>query len=234
MPPKRSAARVPGRLVRAYSTAFRRDEAPICEGGIWLNGRTNGLDWTDVLVRNGVAIGAESRTDMTAGIANPAPDSDPTWIYDDPTAVLAGEWGIDQYAAGTVFSRNQTERCYQEVELRLRSTISPNRCTGYEIFWRCLGTENAYVEIVRWNGPLGDFTSLCKHSGARYGVSDGDEVEATIVGNEIAGYRNGKKVISITDDTFAGGSPGIGFNFGTGRTNIDYGFTLFEARSYAR
>ena len=53
-----------------------------------------------------------------------------------PTAVLAGEWGRNQYVTGRVFSRNQTEQYFQEVEIRLRSTIAPHVCTGYEVFFR--------------------------------------------------------------------------------------------------
>jgi hypothetical protein len=103
---------------------------------------------------------------------------------------------------------------------------------GYEIFWRCLKTENAYAEIARWNGKVGDFTSLRKLSGPQYGVQEGDIVEAIISGNVITGSINGVEVISATDNVFGAGSPGIGFNFGVGDTNVDHGFTFFEVDSY--
>jgi len=67
------------------------------------------------------------------------------------------------------------------------------------VFWRCLKTPNAYVEIVRWNGKVRDWTSLKKLSGAQYGVKDGDLVEATIVGNVIKGYW---KLPNETRDAF--------------------------------
>ena len=158
-----------------------------------------------------------------------APEGD----YDDPTAVLAGIWGRNQHAIGRVFSRNQTEEYFQEVELRLRSTITPHSCTGYEVFWRCLKTENAYAEIVRWNGKIGDWASLQRRVGPEFGVKDGDLVEATIVDDVLRGYINGVEVISVTDDGFDSGSPGVGFNFGVGDTNVDHGFTYFEVRTYA-
>src|SRR2546421_139021 len=82
---------------------------------------------------------------------------------------------------------NPMEEYFQEVEIRLRSTLTPHRCTGYEIFFRCLKTDNAYAEIVRWNGKIGDFTSLRKLIGPQYGVRDGDVVEATISGHDIRG-----------------------------------------------
>ena len=67
------------------------------------------------------------------------------------------------------------------------------------------------LEIVRWNGKVGDWTSLKKLSGAQYGVKDGDLVTATIVGNVINGYINGVEVISATDDTLQRGQSGDGF-----------------------
>jgi len=42
----------------------------------------------------------------------------------------------------------------------------------------------------------------------------------------------GVEVLSATDDTFAEGSPGVGFNFFVGNTNIDHGFSSFEADTY--
>jgi len=201
--------------VMSYSTRFQLNEDPVSEGGKWINGAVDGIDWHDVITRNGVAHGAVSMGD-----------------YTDPTALLTGTWGRNQTAKAKVFSKNQTEKYYQEVEIRLRSTLAPHRCTGYEVFWRCLKTQNAYVEIVRWNGPVADWTSLQKHTGAQYGVKDGDLVEATAVGNVINGYLNGVEVISATDDTYSAGNPGMGFNYGVGESNVDFGLSYYEVDSY--
>ena len=226
--------------VRFYSTRFELDEDPISEGGRWLNGKADGIDWCDVVTRGGVAFGAVSRMQaaerrveqgsLGAGLqdADAAPEGD----YDDPTAVLAGDWGANQHATGVVFSRNPTEEYFQEVEFRLRSAITPHSCTGYEVFFRCLKTESAYAEIVRWNGKVGDFTSLAKLIGPAYGVRDGDVIAATIVDDVLRGFINGVEVISATDDTFASGSPGIGFNFFVGDTNVDHGFRSFEVDTW--
>ena len=146
--------------------------------------------------------------------------------------LLTGTWGKNQTVKAKVFSRNQTEKYYQEVEIRLRSTLTRHRCTGYEVFWRCLKTQNAYAEIVRWNGKVGDWTSLQKHTGPEYGVKDGDLVEATIIDNVIKGYVNGVEVISATDNTYDAGNPGMGFNFGVGESNVDFGFSYYEVDSY--
>ena len=82
---------------------------------MWLNGRKDGIDWCDVLVKDGVAFGEVSRNQaaerraeqaaLGAGAARDAPVGD----YDDPTAVLTGQWGADQYGKARVFSRNQTD-----------------------------------------------------------------------------------------------------------------------------
>lgn len=224
--------------VRSYRTHFQLDEDPISDGGLWLNGLKDGIDWTDVITRNGLAYGAVSRMGVAerrteqGNLSSAADEAAPEGDYDDPTAVLSGTWGSNQHAKAGVFSRNQTEEYFQEVQIRLRSTITPHRCTGYEVIWRCLTTENAYVEIVRWNGAVGDFTSLARVEGLHYGVKSGDLVEATVDGNLITAFVNGTDVLSATDGTFDVGGPGIGFNFGVGDTNVDHGFTYFEVDSY--
>ena len=43
--------------VRSYSSDFPNDESPISEGGMWLNGKTDGIDWADVEITNGVVHG---------------------------------------------------------------------------------------------------------------------------------------------------------------------------------
>jgi len=225
--------------VRSYSTQFERSESPISENGMWLNGRKDGVDWCDVITRSGEAFGevsrmaaAERRTEQaTLGAGTGASDL-PEGDYDDPTAVLSGEWGRNQLARATVFSRNPTDEYFQEVEIRLRSSITPHSCTGYEVFFRCLKTDAGYAEIVRWNGPIGAFTSLKKLIGPQFGVRDGDVIEASILGDEIKGYINGVEVISATDDRYATGSPGIGFNFFVGNTNVDHGLRSFEVDTY--
>ena len=228
-----------GPPARSYRTSFQTDENPISEGGIWLNGRKDGIDWADVVTRNGEVYGAVTRMAVAerrveqgnldlAAAEGGAPEGD----YDDPTAVLAGVWGKNQYAKAQVFSRNPTDEYFQEVEIRLRSAIAPHLCTGYEVFFRCLKTQDGYAEIVRWNGKIGDFTSLAKLSGPQYGVGDGDVIEASIAGDVIKGYINGVEMISATDDVFGQGGPGVGFNFFVGDTNVDHGFTHFEVDSY--
>jgi hypothetical protein len=229
---------IEGKLVRSYRTDFEGDEVPISEGGMWLNGRADGIDWCDVLSGGGHAYGEKSRMNSAERRAEQAFDGvttdaeTPEGDYDDPAAVLAGAWGRNQSARATVYSVNPTDDYFQEVEIRLRSSISPNWCDGYEVFWRCSESEAAYAEIVRWNGKIGDFTSLARRMGPEFGVKHGDIVEATIVDNVIRSYINGVEVLSATDDVCTSGSPGVGFNFFVGDTNVDHGFSSFEVDTY--
>ena len=199
---------------RTYSTDFPVAEKPISEGGNWESGKTVATDWADVATTRGRVFGLEAGTTG----------------YDDSTALVAGHWGPDQTAQATVYSDHPNDNVYEEVELRLRSSLAPHWATGYEILFRCSKSKNAYSDIVRWNGPLGSFTYLVHLEGAQYGVKTGDVVKATIVGNVITSYINGVQVAQTVDNNFAGGSPGIGF-FLTGGTGVnrDYGFTSFTA-----
>jgi len=204
-----------------YTTNFNRAENPISEGGKWLNGQTDGLDWTDIRTTPGFAFGTE--------IGGDRPDPQK---YDDSTALLKGTWGPNQTAQATVRSvnPNQDGKVWEEVELRLRSSISPHQCTGYEIMFRCSKIPKAYCNIARWEGPLGKFTYLKQTLGSQYGVKDGDVVKASMIGNILSVYINGVQVIQISDDKFASGNPGMGFYL-AGATGVigDFGFSTFMA-----
>lgn len=206
---------------RTYTTNFPRAEDPLSERGKWTNGRKDGLDWADVRTTPGLAFGTER------GGTRPAPQK-----YDDSTALLAGAWGPDQTAQATVHAVNPNDKIYEEVELRLRSALSPHKATGYEILFRSSKSANAYCEVVRWNGPLGDFTYLGRAKGSQCGVSSGDVVKASIIWNVITAYVNGVQVLRASDDTFKSGNPGIGFYIeGASGLDGDYGFTSFTATS---
>ncbi len=205
---------------RTYTTKFSANENPISENGNWINGKTNGLDWSDISTQNGKAIGHQ-KGDVH---------------YKDATALLTGKWGNNQMAEATVLCGKTWPEDYPEVELRLRSSLSPHKCTGYEIAFSAAGkTSKAYVMLVRWNGPVGDFTVLKQPFGLQYGVQNGDVVKATMIGYTLTAYINGVQVAQAVDTTYKSGNPGIGFNFdwaGSNApkgTNNSYGFTGFKA-----
>lgn len=206
---------LPPATQKSYTTNFLLAENPISEAGNWMNGGVVGRDWTNIRTTAGLAFGTESGSGG----------------YDDSTAVLTGTWNADQMAQAVVHSVNQNSNIFEEVELRLRTTIADHRITGYEINFRCTSDASRYVQIVRWNGPLGSFTYVNTTPGP--GIHDGDILKATIIGSTITVYVNNKRVLQGTDRTYTSGNPGIGFFLrGTTGVNGDYGFTTFTAMDY--
>jgi hypothetical protein len=198
---------------RTYSTNFPQAESPISEGGNWINGSNAGLDWGYI--------------STTAGQTHTHPG---TGHYADATALLTGIWGPDQMALATVgdiTNKCNSDTCYPEVELRLRSTLSAHSCNGYEIAFSLKPNDMAYLIIIRWNGPLGDFTYLFNQKGSQYQAKTGDILKATVAGNVISAYKNGILMGQATDKIFSSGNPGMGFNEQT--YNGDYGLSGFTA-----
>jgi chitodextrinase len=194
-----------------YTTTFPLTENPISEGGNWINGSTNGVHWSNVRTTSEFAFGTEPGT----------------IDYDDSTAVLSGAWGQNQAAQGTIKIVSADATQFEEVELRLNTTVTQDSITGYEI--NCsVKPGNSYMQLVRWNGPLGNFTGL---SGADVACANGDVIKATNIGGTITAYLNGVAQFSWTDTTYKGGSPGIGFYIqnGSASTNADFGFSSFMA-----
>ena len=191
--------------ITTYTTNFPRTENPLAEGGRWIGGKSVGRDWGNVSTTPGLAIGHAGR-----------------WEYADSVALLTGSWGPDQ-TAEVVVQKGKVDRA-PEVSLRLRSSVSAHRCTGYEISNSLHDDDTAYLIIVRWNGPRADFTYLLNITGKKYGVTTGDVVKATIVGDTITAYKNGVPMGQAKDDTYRTGQPGFGFNEGQ---NGDYGITRF-------
>ena len=203
----------------SYSTTFPLAENPIFEGGNWTNGGTAGLDWTNVQTTPNFAFG--SMPGEASGGAQ----------YADSTATLNGTWGPNQTVQATVSvnGASASSSIFEEVELRLHTTITAHSITGYEI--NCsvsTASGHNYVQIVRWNGPLASFTLL--DSRANGPCVDGDVLKATISGSTITVYRNGTSLFSVTDSTYTTGNPGIGFFLqGATGVNASYGFSEFSA-----
>ena len=151
-------------------------------------------------------------------------------VYDDSIALLTGNWGPNQTVQATVRTVNQNDNIFEELELRLRSTVTANSSTGYECMFSARSSTNAYVQIVRWNGPFGDFTLLDGRGGSSMALHDGDTIACTISGSTITAYINGVQKLQVVDSTYSSGNPGIGayLQNATG-VNGDYGFTSFTA-----
>jgi len=146
--------------------------------------------------------------------------------YDDSYAYLSG-FPPDQSASGVIYLNPNTDSANREVELLLRWSDSAHGATGYECL---IQHQGQYAAIVRWNGPLGDFTVIGRAAAsATPHPKTGDVFTATIVGNVITAYLNGVPFMQATDSTHATGNPGIGFFIRAPASNTDFGFTGFSA-----
>jgi hypothetical protein len=193
---------------QSYTTNFPLPETSLSEAGRWINGGTAGLDWDNVQTQVNFAQGTS-----------------PTGKFTDSTAVLAGTWAADQSAEATVRIRTVNLVCCHEVELRLRTTILPHSITGYEI--NCsVAKGQPYIEIVRWNGALNNFTYVARRNGT--GCADGDVLKATIVAGTITVFKNEAEILRGADNNYASGAPGIGF-YETDKNVGYYGFSSFTA-----
>jgi hypothetical protein len=191
----------------SYTTAFPLTENPISEGGRW---RNTGVDWTAVRTTPGLAFG-------TNGAANG---------YDDSYAYLSG-FGANHTVEATIYAADNIDSSEShEVELLLRWSDAPHSARGYECLLSFLGS----IQIVRWNGALGDFTGLAG-GGTGGRVKTGDVFKASISGNTINVYYNGQLKCSATDSTYSSGNPGMAFfKRTTGQNNV-FGLSRYTAKT---
>ena len=84
------ALRPTGAPVRSYRTTFPLDETPISEGGLWVNARTDGIDWCDVVTKGGVVFGEVTRM----GVAEQRAEQG---NLDGPAVVVEGELAHDPH-----------------------------------------------------------------------------------------------------------------------------------------
>jgi hypothetical protein len=172
------------------------------------------LDWHNVQTTPGKAFGTQNGSGQN---------------FADSTALLTGSWPSDQTVQAVVFIAATDTISSEEVEIRLRSSLSPHNCTGYEINFS-VKPGNPYFQVVRWNGPLGSFTYLDGRSNVPV-MRNGDVVRASMIGNTITVYMNGMLVSSVTDNTYSSGNPGMGFYMATGPAGnpANYGFSSYTA-----
>jgi hypothetical protein len=217
-----------------FSTTFPNIENPLNQGGAWLNGALDGTAWNNVQV-----FGSE-RCVGTNQVSNTPPQR-----YMDSNAQLKTSVftaNADQWAQGTVY-RNGTYTPVgdkHEIELYLRMSISANSITGYEIMWGMDSTIGFYLDIVRWNGTLGDFTTIIDGGdGSIPAPNDGDVLRAEIVGNLITVKLNGSiitspvnfsaiDITSVGTPVYSSGQPGLGFWPTLSATPENYGWKAWS------
>ena len=208
---------------RIYTTHFPSTENPLSEGGNWVDGKTYGLDWSDMRTTGGspgLVWGTQTGNEI------------PPLNYADSTALLTGSWGASQTAQVTVHSTNtQTDPdTWEEVEIRLRSSMSAHHCVGYEVC--CELAPHDYIQLIAWIGPTYNDWSVIGYFPQGRMIHDGDVIKASIVGNVVTLWVNGVSVGSVTDpdNLFPSGNPGMGFYIANATgLDADYGFTNFMA-----
>lgn len=203
---------------RSFSTSFPNVESPVSQGGLWLNGLTDGTDWNDCA------------TELSGGVHYAAGLQDGSSpAFSDGTAILKGPWGPNQSVQCVYHGADQPG--FVEAEIRLRSTLTSHVNKGYEIDFS-VSSGSPYIAVIRWNGALGDFTDITPPpQDLTTHLIDGDVVFASIIGNRILVKRNGVTVYNFTDNSFASGNPGMGFSVPVGPPGTDttYGWSSFTA-----
>lgn len=96
-------------FARTYTTSFPLTENPISESGNWINGKAVGLDWANAQTTPGLAFGTQPSFSQS---------------YDDSTALISGSWGANQHVKAVVWVGNPNQGYSQEIEIRLRSSLS--------------------------------------------------------------------------------------------------------------
>jgi len=203
----------------SYATSFPGTENPLSEGGKWINGKVVGRDWGNPLTVPGIA-----RASISSALGASR--------YDDSIAHLSTSFitfGANQYAQGTVYRAagySPRGSIHHEIELLLRFQITSGNARGYEVLWSIDG----WICVVRWNGPLGNYTELICDQGATGPAVDGDVLRAEIIASVIRVYKNGVlRVTAPADMTWTSGQPGIGFWPVDGATKEHYGWKRFMA-----
>ena len=199
-----------------YSTDFGTTENPLSEGGKWVNGKQVGVDWNNVQTTGGAAYAS-----VVSGVL-------PASRYNDSVAHVSTSqltFNANQYSQGVVTrAAGYSPSGQHEIELLLRFQITANNARGYEVLWGHAGN----LAIVRWNGPLANYSSI--FGGTNIGAAvEGDTLKAQIVGSTITVYKNGVQVATASDSMFATGQPGIGFWPVDSSTPTNYGWKSYEA-----
>jgi hypothetical protein len=197
--------------VASYSSSFNSTENPLNEAGAWVRGGVEGLDWHNPKTTGGQVVGA---------VAMPTDSR-----YSDDIAHLSGSVPANQYAQATVYLASGYSALH-EAELLLRFQITPHNARGYEVLWGLPG----YIAIVRWNGPLGDYTVLYDSGTLNtWAPKHGDVLRAEINGSTISVYKNGTLFASVNDSTYTNGQPGLGFWPVDGAVPENYGWQDWTA-----
>lgn len=221
-----------------YVTTFQTTENPLSDGGRWVNGAADALNWNNVRATS--TLGAYGTQSTVNGATGPP--------YNDSVSQLLPAtgvgWSANQEVQGKVFLRNRnTFTGFHEVELTLRGAYTSNTWKMYECLFSVGPTD--YVEIVRWIGPLGTQSPVTNNTNAFISlalnnlasgptIADGDEIRARIEGSTITAYHRPSSggawtaYASAVDTNYTSGNPGCGHWVHGVCNDDDYGLSSWQ------
>jgi len=150
----------------------------------------------------------------------------PRDAYDDSYAYLSGFAANVEAEAVIYRDPGLVTGITHEVELlfRVADTVNSVRC------YECLFAYSGGIQIMRWNGPFGDFTDL-GGGGLGRELRTGDVVKARIVGNTITCYINGTQLAQAADSRWTDGQPGISFFTRPGGNSAHFAMSSYSVTS---
>jgi hypothetical protein len=204
----------------SLSTTWPNTENPISQGGLFLQGGSDGSDW-----QNTQSVGG------SPGIARATGTSAIGAFNDNICCLKQSMFSISptkHYSQGTFHvAAGYSPAVTHETGLYTCLSISAHVAKGYEMNWGF----GQGVQPVRWNGALGDFDAspFTTVSGSAFGVADGDVVKVTFdssSGSPVITMQNITQSLTfVVTDTTAGkvltGQPGFGF-FGHPDASLDF------------
>jgi hypothetical protein len=172
-----------------YMTDFPLDENPISEGGAW---SAIASPWLRVRTIDGIA---KADAYVTG--------------YNDNYAMLSG-FAPDVEITATIYVAGPPP--FGEILLLARMAHTETTLRGYEFLYDGDGS----VQLMRWNGPSGDFTPMGGEGTNPGPLQDGDGLRMRVVGDTITIFHRRPpddwvQIGETTDSTFADGEPGFGF-----------------------
>jgi len=198
-----------------FSTSFPNTENPL-NPAQWFGGLSDGLQWQNCRSTPNLCFGTQGNAGG----------------FDDSTALLKGSWGPNQDCNATA-SILTTINDVSEIEIRVRSVITANVNSGYEVLFNVSSSNNYGPQIVKWNGALGSFNVIRDATGGEiHRAVDGDVIRVSIDAvNNIRVFVNGVLDIFFQDTTspWLTGQPGVGFYTNTGAQDNQYGWKQFNA-----
>jgi len=214
----------------SFQTNFPATENPISQGGQWVNGLADGLDWGNVQTIGNGTSGAAYGTTISAGPP-----------YNDSIAMIRGTWGLDQTVTGTVVgcAAGPNIGVFKEISIFLRFNITAHNAKGFGADWSCNNANNgnSYHQFGSWCGPINDFAgspgNTCPTAPSYNnagGVTNGDVISVSLIGNVVTMRQNGviieqSGVNGVPFDNYdtAPGLPGIGFYLQSGSATATAG-----------